>query len=126
MGKWALNLTFEEGDEVAAQRIESTERLANRLLDLAVTALPVIARASRKAPTPRPLPRLVSFPGGKAGTVTHAHDCACNSCQPTPVSESAVEEMIEERLRALGVTSPKAESGPEPGNYKMSVEDDEL
>jgi hypothetical protein len=120
MGKWALNLTFEEGDEVAAQRIESTERLANRLLDLAVTALPVIARASRKAPTPS---RPDSLPAGKEGPVTHARNCACNFCQPRPVSETAVEEMIEERLRAYGFSSPtekafqdpKAESDKESG-----------
>lgn len=113
MGKWALNLTFEEGDEVAAQRIESTERLTNRLLDLAVTALPIIAKkASRQALTPR---RPDSLPAGKEGAVTHARNCACNFCQPRPVSETAVEEMIEERLRAFGLSIPKEEPGPEPG-----------
>jgi hypothetical protein len=100
MAKWSSNYTFEESDEVASQRVEAIERVTNRLLDIAVTALPVIARASRKASTP---PRPTSLPVGEEGVVTHAQSCACNFCRPRPLTREDVHQLIQEQMALAGI-----------------------
>jgi hypothetical protein len=94
--------TFEESDEVASQRVEAIERVTNRLLDIAVTALPVIARASRKASTP---PRPTSLPVGEEGVVTHAQSCACNFCRPRPLTREDVHQLIQEQMALVGIST---------------------
>jgi hypothetical protein len=113
MAKWSSNYTFEESDEVASQRVEAIERVTNRLLDIAVTALPVIARASRKASTLPMIaqarrkastpPRPTSLPVGEEGVVTHAQSCACNFCRPRPLTREDVHQLIQEQMALAGI-----------------------
>jgi hypothetical protein len=103
MAKWSSNYTFEESDEVASQRVEAIERVTNRLLDIAVTALPVIARASRKARKASTPPRPTSLPVGEEGVVTHAQSCACNFCRPRPLTREDVHQLIQEQMALAGI-----------------------
>ena len=96
----------------------------------------IAQQASRKASTPRPLPRLRSLPVGDEGTVTHAHDSACNFCRPRPVTREDVHQLIQEQMALAGISTqhtaaaglanamekaveafqdPKAEPGEKPG-----------
>ena len=89
MAKWSFNVTFEEGDEVAAKRLDVVERLSNRILDATFSALPLLARARRQAPAPLP---------PDMDVVTHASTCNCHSCHPDRVQEYA--ESLSSRLAA--------------------------
>ena len=113
-----LSFTFEEGDEVALARVETVERLGNRLLDMASTILPTIAasQARRQASPP-------------ADVVTHARSCACRFCKPrsTGVDRDEVRRLMADTLEKFGLAVPKAEPGPEPGTpSEEELKKDEL
>lgn len=104
MAKWSM--TFEEGDEVTLKGIDMIERLGNRLLDLATTAMPLLVAEKRLAQNERNAALSARRAEG-LDTVTHASGCECRFCHPIPEKGAGplpgLEEEICRVLRQHGI-----------------------